>query len=45
MREILAHESNYIKKENRNIEYLVVHYTANDRDTAQGNGYYFAQPN
>ena len=45
MREILADKSNYTKKENRNIEYIVVHYTANDGDKAQGNGYYFAQPN
>lgn len=45
MREILADKSNYTKKENRKIQYIVVHYTANDGDKAQGNGYYFSQPN
>ena len=39
----LANRSNYGGKRNTaNIEYIVIHYTANDGDTAKGNGNYFA---
>ena len=44
-KEILAHTSNYTKGRKEPIEYIVVHYTANNRDRAEGNGNYFAQPN
>ncbi len=44
-KEILAHTSNYTKGRKEPIEYIVVHYTANNGDRAEGNGNYFAQPN
>jgi len=42
---IYANESNYTKGRKQRIQYIVVHYTANDGDTANNNGNYFAQPN
>ena len=42
---MLAHKSNYTKDRKQPIQYIVVHYTANNGDTAEGNGNYFAQPN
>ena len=42
--EIPAHISNYTKGRKQNIKYIVVHYTANDGDTARNNGNYFSQP-
>ncbi len=44
-KEIVAHTSNYTKGRKQPIQYIVVHYTANNGDTAQGNGIYFSQPN
>ncbi len=40
-----AHTSNYTKGRKQPIKYIVVHYTANDGDTARNNGNYFSQPN
>lgn len=40
-----AHESNYTKGRTKPIQYIVIHYTANDGDTAEGNANYFSQPN
>ena len=40
-----AHTSNYAKGRKQPIKYIVVHYTANDGDTARNNGNYFSQPN
>lgn len=37
----IAHKSNYGGKR-ANIKYIVLHYTANDGDTDEGNGNYFA---
>lgn len=45
IKQILAHQSNYNKGRKQNIQYIVVHYTANNGDRAEGNGNYFAQPN
>ena len=45
IKEIIAHTSNYTKGRKQPIQYIVVHYTANNGDTAQGNGTYFSQPN
>lgn len=39
---ILCHESNCQKGRAAQIRYLVIHYTANDGDTAEGNCRYFA---
>ena len=40
--EILANKHNYGSKRNtRVIKYIVIHYTANDGDTAKANGNYF----
>lgn len=39
---IYANESNYTKGRKQRIQYIVVHYTANDGDTANNNGNYFA---
>ena len=39
----LAHKSNYgSKRALGNIKYIVIHYTANDGDSDEGNGNYFA---
>ncbi len=45
IKEIVAHQSNYNKGRKSSIQYIVVHYTANNGDKAEGNGNYFAQPN
>jgi len=45
IKEILAHQSNYTKGRKQSIKYIVVHYTANNGDTARNNGNYFSQPN
>ena len=45
VKQMLAHQSNYTKGRKQPVEYIVVHYTANNGDTAQGNGNYFSQPN
>lgn len=45
IRELLAHSSNYTAMTGRNIKYIVIHYTANDGDTAQGNCRYFNAAN
>lgn len=39
----LCHSSNYEKGRAGKIEYIVIHYTANDGDTALGNASYFAR--
>ena len=41
---LLAHAGNYqkIERKKNDIKYLVIHYTANDGDTARGNLRYFA---
>lgn len=33
------------KRSRKSIKYIVIHYTGNDRDTAKGNAYYFANGN
>ncbi len=45
IKEMLAHQSNYNKGRKQAIQFIVVHYTANNGDRAQGNGNYFSQPN
>jgi len=45
IKQMLAHQSNYNKGRNQSIQYIVVHYTANNGDRAQGNGNYFSQAN
>ena len=45
VKEMLAHQSNYNRCRKQAIQYIVVHYTANNGDRAQGNGNYFSQPN
>jgi len=45
IKQILAHQSNYNKGRKQPIQFIVVHYTANNGDRAQGNGNYFAQAN
>lgn len=46
MKSIYALRSNYGSARNLgNIKYIVIHYTANNGDTAQGNGNYFAKNN
>lgn len=42
LKEKLANVGNYTKGRTRKIEYIVEHYTANDGDTDEGNGKYFA---
>lgn len=39
----LAHRSNYGGKRNAKIEYIVIHYTANDGDSSESNAKYFKQ--
>ncbi len=41
----MAHSSNYTRGRAGKIEYIVVHYTGNNGDTAKGNCNYFSQPN
>lgn len=40
--ELLAHGSNYTTTSGRRIDYIVIHYTGNDGDTAEGNCKYFS---
>lgn len=40
-----AHESNFTKGRTRPVQYIVIHYTANDGDTDEGNATYFSYPN
>ena len=40
----LAHRSNYGGKRTQKIEWIVMHYTANDGDSDESNGRYFQQP-
>ncbi|MFV0399413.1 MAG: N-acetylmuramoyl-L-alanine amidase family protein [Oscillospiraceae bacterium] len=42
---IPCHASNYTKGRAGAIQYIVLHYTANDGDTARGNCQYFSGPN
>ena len=42
MKRIAAHATNYTAGRNRKIDHIVIHYTGNDGDTAEGNGRYFA---
>ena len=39
----LAHRSNYGGKRTQKIEWIVMHYTANDGDSDESNGRYFQQ--
>lgn len=41
---LIAHSSNYSAGRTKSIEYLVIHYTSNDGDTAKGNCKYFQTP-
>lgn len=45
MREILANYSNFKRGRTSGIKYIVLHYTANNGDTAQNNGMYFKNNN
>ena len=45
IKELLAHASNYSKGRHTTIKYLVLHYTANNGDTALGNCQYFSNAN
>lgn len=45
IKELLAHASNYSKGRHTAIKYLVLHYTANNGDTALSNCIYFSSPN
>lgn len=40
-----AHPSNYETGRTKPIQYIVIHYTANDGDTDENNGKYFQRPN
>ena len=40
-----AHKTNYNTGRTQPIKYIVIHYTANDGDTDEGNAKYFSQPN
>ncbi len=40
-----ADKSNYTVERTQEIRYIVIHYTANDGDTDEGNGNYFSKPN
>lgn len=42
---LLANSSNFTLSRNENIKYIVIHYTANNGDTAKGNCIYFSKPN
>lgn len=42
IQEHLAHSSNFTAMDSRTIKYIVIHYTANDGDTAEGNCNYFS---
>lgn len=45
IKELLAHVSNYSKGRHTTIKYLVLHYTANNGDTALSNCKYFSSAN
>ena len=45
IKELLAHISNYSKGRHTTIKYLVLHYTANNGDTALSNCKYFSSAN
>ena len=45
IQKLLANKSNYTKNRTKKIEYIVIHYTANNGDTAKGNCNYFNSPN
>ncbi len=45
MKEILANSTNFSARANGLIKYIVIHYTANDGDTAQSNCKFFQAPN
>ena len=45
MNKLIAHSSNYTKGRSDAIKYIVIHYTANDSDTAKGNCIYFSGAN
>lgn len=45
MKEILAHFSNLTRGRNRPVDYIVLHYTAGDGDTAEDNARYYAGEN
>ena len=45
IKEMLANSSNDTKGGKQNIQYIVVHYTANNENRAESNGKYFQQPN
>ena len=42
---IIANSDNFTKGRTKKIQFLVIHYTANDGDTAKGNCNYFKSPN
>ncbi len=42
---MIAHSSNFTKGRKQKIEFLVIHYTANNGDLAKGNCNYFKSPN
>ena len=42
---MIAHSSNFTKGRKQKIEFLVIHYTANNGDLAKGNCNYFKAPN
>jgi N-acetylmuramoyl-L-alanine amidase len=44
MKFIQTHSANYQKGRTKPVEYLVIHYTGNNGDTAAGNGNYFSKP-
>ena len=45
IKEIPANAGNYTKGRKQAVQYIVVHYTANNGDRAESNGKYFQQPN
>ena len=45
IKEMLANAGNYTKGRKQAVQYIVVHYTANNGDRAESNGKYFQQPN
>lgn len=38
-----CHTKNYTKYNSRNVDYIVIHYTANQKDTAKANAQYFSR--
>ena len=40
-----CHSSNYNNADSRNVEFIVMHYTGNSKDTAKNNANYFAGAN